>query len=186
MGIVEQTILAFTLCLDSVVIMASIAMSHGEMKWFSRHLAFSVLSLSIIQTLLAYLGIIIGEKILPLIQNWDHWIIFILFTYFAWKQWTWKPENNQKKKGIGYIAIIILGFLSGIDAFIASLSLGHHLYSEILYLVSVLIFTAFFTITGPKMLIECGPAKWKKGNQIAAVLIFLLGTKILIEHLFFK
>jgi putative Mn2+ efflux pump MntP len=183
MGLIEQTVIAFILSIDSFFVMAYVALSNHNLKIEKNFLLFSIILIAAVQTLFAFIGIAIGNKIIHMIESWDHWVVFAFFTYLAWKQWHFDPKLESPVKKIKYSNILLLAIMCSIDAFVVSLPLVDLLYGQGSYLFAVFVFTIILSMLGPMIFRRVKLIDWQKSSKIAALLIFILGTKILFEHL---
>ncbi len=123
MGVIEQSLIAFILSIDSFFVMAYVALSNSNLKIEKPILIFSIITLAVIQTLLAFLGITIGARIITWVQDWDHWVVFLFFSYLAWKQWSFDPKLITHTKKINHLSIILLALAWSVDAFVVSLQI---------------------------------------------------------------
>lgn len=183
MELLQQTLIAFALTLDSFFVMAYIAMAYSDLKVKSKFFVITIFTLAIVQTLFAYLGITIGHKISGWIQFWDHWVIFLFFSYLAWKQWNFDTDVIKSSKKIKYSKILILAMMCSLDAFVMSMPIVDLLYGQRSYLWTVFLLTLILSILGPIIFGKIKLSLWYKSSKIAALIIFLLGFKILLEHL---
>lgn len=163
--------------------MAYIALIHRGFNIKSSFFIYTVLTLGIIQAGLAGIGYILGQEILVWIQHWDHWVVFLFFSYLAWKQWTFDPKSEMSFKKLSYGNIVLLGVMCSVDALIVTIPLVDLFWDIKSYFISTFLFTIILALIAPMALHSFKNSKFYLSSKFAAILIFILGTKILVEHL---
>ncbi len=183
MSFFEQTFMSFALSIDSFFVMAYISLTQKEFQLKSSFFVYSVIIMAIIQTLFAGMGYSLGYELLRLIQDWDHWVIFIFFSYLAWKQWNFRPESEYALKNITYLNVFDMAMMCSIDALIMTIPLVDMFWDVKSYFAAIFISTLILAFLGPISFHIVKKSNLLITSRIASILIFLLGSKILLDHL---
>ncbi len=149
----------------------------------------------IFQGLMPLLGYFLANSFREYIEAYDHWIAFVLLSFIGGKMIyeSFHPDDDKDDdKALSFINMTILSLATSVDALAVGIAFscdGMQLMNNGLIMgifASCLIIcctTFILSAIGVKLgkLLEC---KIKKGAEIAGgVVLILLGTKILIEHL---
>ena len=117
----------------------------------------------------------------------DHWIAFVLLSFIGAKM-VYEGLKDEEKKCFcpsNTIALIGMSLATSIDALIVGIGFGILDLPIILPVIIITVITFVFTLAG----IYLGRRIGKRFNAgieiIGGVLLFALGLKILIEHLYF-
>lgn len=183
MSIFEQVTLVILLTIDCAFVSAFLNVSKSPYKREKTVRFLVELYFSLINFFVSILGFYLGKKILPWIMDWDHWVVFIVFSYLSWKQWKWHPTDSPNHINVNKKTILILGVLSTIDVFTVSLTLTDFLYSPSIYFISIILVTFIFMYLGPHLITLAKKKSTLMASRIASLILFFIGFKILIEHL---
>lgn len=185
MGIFSLFVLAIGLSMDafSVAICKGLAMQKITIKkaclvgiWFGGF-----------QALMPFVGYMLGVQFESLITAVDHWIAFILLSLIGIgmiKEAFSKEELPNAS--LAFKEMLVLSIATSIDALAAGITLA--LLPEVSILTAVL-FIGVITFTLSSIGVKIGNVfgtKYKaKAEFTGGIILILMGTKILIEHLFF-
>lgn len=127
-----------------------------------------------------------------LIENIDHWIAFGILVYLginmineSRKEETCRKEYNPRKLKV----ICTLAVATSIDALAVGISfacLGYQYWTDILPPVTIIGMVSFtMSIAGVLIGISCGNglARKLKAEMFGGIILIIIGTKILMEHL---
>lgn len=127
-----------------------------------------------------------------LIENVDHWIAFGILVYLginmineSRKEETCRKEYNPRKLKV----ICTLAVATSIDALAVGISfacLGYQYWTDILPPVTIIGMVSFtMSIAGVLIGISCGNglARKLKAEMFGGIILIIIGTKILMEHL---
>ena len=143
-------------------------------------------SLAFFQALMPLLGWFIGMRIASLVKAFDHWIAFGLLAIIGGKMIYESFNNHEDKKQMNPLdpkVLLGMSLATSIDALIVGISFA--MISVNLYLATIIIgFTTFFIsmlgiLFGKKTGLKFG----KRIEILGGVILFLIGLKILLEHL---
>ncbi|MFH0766410.1 MAG: manganese efflux pump MntP family protein [Calditrichota bacterium] len=90
MSNLEIIILALALAADAFSVGASVGLSHRRPRQIFR-LSFHF---GLFQALMPLIGAMAGTLLVTLIQNWDHWIVFIILTFLGGRM-IWCSFNDK-------------------------------------------------------------------------------------------
>lgn len=147
------------------------------------------------QALMPLIGWIGASAFSHLIESIDHWIAFAILAFLggrmiseSFKDEECKHEYDPKSLKM----ILALAVATSIDALAVGVSfafLGMRGFAEILPPVSIIGFVSFvLSIAGLMFGIRfgCGIARKLRAELWGGIILIIIGTKILIEHLFFS
>jgi putative Mn2+ efflux pump MntP len=143
------------------------------------------LSLAFFQALMPLIGWSVGESIKPLVQDYDHWVAFGLLTLLGVKMGMESFSNDPGKSfnPLDPMTLLALSLGTSIDALIAGLSIA---------MADMAIYTAAFIIGGITLLAamtviligkKTGTRLGKKAELLGGMVLFLIGLKILLQHI---
>ena len=135
------------------------------------------------QAIMPLLGWIGASTFSHLIESLDHWIAFIILAFLGGRmvRESFKDEDCKKEYDPKSLKVVLaLAVATSIDALAIGVSfafLGMRDFSEILAPISIIGFVSFImSLIGLLFGIRFG----------CGIILIIIGTKILIEHLFFS
>ena len=154
--------------------------------WQATKIAFF---LAFFQALMPVIGWLIGRKILHLIQSVDHWIAFgllsILGIKMIWESLT-KEESNKNFDPLNLYVLLGMSLATSIDACIVGISFGFLQINIILAVFKIGTVTFIISMLGILFGKKTGSRFGKKMEIVGGIILIGIGTKILIEHLYFQ
>ena len=133
-------------------------------------------------------GWIAGDRLLRIIEHFDHWVAFGLLALIGGRM-IWeslkmndeeeacRPDQTRGKR------LLILALATSIDALAVGLSLGV-VRTGILFPAAIIGVTSFaLTILGAKLGPVVGRIVGKRAELVGGLILIGIGAKILIEHL---
>lgn len=178
-------ILAVGLSMDSFAV--SIGCGLTERMISFGHAVKIAFSLSVFQGLLPVIGWYAGEGIESYVENFDHWIAFILLAYLGIRMIvnSRKEGDAEKMSDIySWKHILTLSVATSIDALIVGFSYALASIGDIFW-GAVIIggVTFFFSMLGIRIGKDAGGWLGNKVELIGGVILFGIGLKILLEHM---
>ncbi|PIR78502.1 MAG: hypothetical protein COU28_01270 [Candidatus Magasanikbacteria bacterium CG10_big_fil_rev_8_21_14_0_10_36_16] len=176
-------LIAISLSVDSFVIAASLSIRQSKEFWINS-LKIS-LSFAFFQSLMPFLGFILGQQFVFYIERFSGWLAFFLLLLVGIK-FIVEAFNLEEKKSakIDWKTLVTLGVVTSIDALVVGLSLAFLQINmwEALIIISI---TTFFIswlgcLLGKKLSKKFG----KNMEIVAGLILILIGLKILFSHLF--
>ncbi|MGZ5453638.1 MAG: manganese efflux pump MntP [Candidatus Aminicenantales bacterium] len=140
------------------------------------------------QLVMPVIGWLAGDRLLGIIQNFDHWVAFGLLALIGGRmiyesvemsdeEKAGRPDQTRGKR------LLILALATSIDALAVGLSLGV-VRTSILYPAAVIGVTSFvLTVVGAKLGPVVGRIFGKRAELVGGLILIGIGVKILIEHL---
>ncbi len=186
MGFAELIILAVGLSMDAfaVAVCKGLAMPSVRLKdivivgaWFG---AF--------QALMPLIGYFLGAAFEDYIKAYDHWIAFVLLAIIGGNmiKEAFSSDDEGADASVAPSKMLILALATSIDALAAGIPFAALIEGNAQLAFAVLsigVITFTFSCVGVKAGNVFG-AKYKKPSEITGgVILVLLGTKILLEHL---
>jgi len=140
------------------------------------------------QFVMPVIGWFAGDRMLGLIQRFDHWVAFGLLAVIGGRmiyesvemseeEKACRPDQTQGKR------LLVLALATSIDALAVGLSLGV-VRTGILYPAAVIGVMSFaLTVVGAKLGPVVGRIAGKRAELAGGLILIGIGAKILIEHL---
>ncbi|WP_291529531.1 manganese efflux pump MntP family protein [Bacteroides sp. UBA939] len=193
MTTLEIWLLALGLAMDCCAVSIVSGILLKRMQW--RPMLIMAFFFGLFQSIMPLLGWIGASTFSHLIKNLDHWIAFVILAFLGarmireyFKEEESKQEYDPKKLKV----VLALAIATSIDALAIGVSfafLGMRNFSEILPPVSIIGFVSFsMSLIGLTFGIRfgCGVARKLRAELLGGIILIIIGTKILIEHLFFS
>lgn len=187
----EIWLLAIGLAMDcfAVSIASGIILKRVRM----RPMLIMALAFGFFQALMPLLGWIGASFFSHLIENIDHWIAFAILAFLGGRMVleSFKDEDCRHEFDPTSLKVVsALAVATSIDALAVGVSfafLGVRSFSSILPSISIIGFVSFaLSFVGLMFGIRfgCGIARKLRAELWGGVILIIIGTKILIEHLF--
>lgn len=188
----ELIILAISLSFDTFAVSISGGISLPDIKIAkkARIMAFFAL----FQAGFLFAGWFIGGKFTHIIQEWDHWVAFIILLYIGGKMLLDSlkrcdcGENDKSADLLDTKKLIILSIATSIDAVAVGVSLAFINLTMIrVYFVTVItaVVTAAACYTGLTGGQKLGCYIGKRAELIGGIILIFIGIRILFGHLVF-
>ena len=187
MGIIELLVLAVGVSMDAMAVSVckGLAMKKATFKnamtcgiWFGGF-----------QALMPLVGFYLGTIFADAIRKFDHWVAFILLGIIGINMLKEALEKGDscsvQDADLSFKTMLLMAIATSIDALAVGISLAMVLEGGQIFLAVLLIgiMTCSLSALGVKIGNVFG-CKFEKKAQIAGgVILLLLGTKILLEHL---
>lgn len=182
MNLAELFILAVGLSMDAFAVSICKGLSLAETR--VRDSVTAGVYFGGFQALMPFIGYMLGIRFQALIQNIDHWIAFILLCVIGINMIREaKEEDEECSASMGVKTMIPLAVATSIDALAVGVTFAF-LSVDIIPAITLIGITTFaFSAAGVKIGNVFG-SKYKAGAEIAGgVVLVIIGTKILLEHL---
>lgn len=145
--------------------------------------------MGIFQAGFTMIGYILGASFQKYIQTFDHWIAFLLLFYLGGKMIyeNWKSEEDDCKfNPLCNKTLCGLGIATSIDALAVGISLALLNESLVKLTLTIGIVTILISAFGVYFGSRFGRKMDMKLDLIGGLILMAIGTKILIEHLYFS
>lgn len=180
-------VIAVSLCFDTLAVsMVGGACTSGRNR--SKDLLIMA-SFAFFQGGFALLGWVLGHSVLELISRFDHWIAFILLAWIGIKMVVEALRPGSEESGPDLLSpgsLIMASIATSIDALAVGISFAMMemtfatILLDSLLIAAVTAIAAAIGLYGGKRL---GDKFGRRCNLIGGIVLFLIGLKILLEHL---
>lgn len=184
MQLFDILIIAFALAMDAAAVsLVASASGFAENKRAVFRLSFHF---GLFQFIMPLIGWLMGISFVSYIASIDHWIAFILLSFVGFHMIAESKKNDtevpQKDPSKG-MTMVLLSVATSIDALAIGLSLAM-LDVDIWYASVVIgIITAGLSLIAIRLGKSVGKIIGDKMEVIGGVVLIVIGSKILIEHL---
>jgi len=203
-GLSEIIIIAIGLSMDAFAVSITLGLSVKKPKIFEYFIPGIYFGL--FQAIMPLTGYFAGSFFADKIHNFEHWIAFVLLGFIGGKmirdsfsEDEEKEEKNAKKpkaafseteivkkvqNPFGFIKMLILAVATSIDALTVGVTFAFF-QINIFMAITIIGFTTFaISVCGVKIGNIFGEKFKTKAEFLGGAILVILGTKILIEHLF--
>jgi len=185
MDIISILAVAIALAMDafSVSITAGIIIENPDFSHYFR-LAFHF---GLFQFMMPVVGYLAGMYMESYIRDYDHWLAFILLVLIGLKMIkdSFNDSDIKREDPSKGGTLLLLSIATSIDAMAVGLTLGV-LNRPILFPSIVIgLVCSIFSIIGITIGKKVGDIIGKRAEITGGIMLILIGTKILVEHIFF-
>jgi manganese efflux pump family protein len=140
------------------------------------------------QALMPLGGWLIGNRLGPHIQAWDHWVIFLLLSCIGAKMlWEGREakasEPEQREDVFATRVVFVLAIATSLDALAAGITLPLLDAPIVLSLITIGVITAVLSALGLFAGRKFGAMLGPRLDAVGGLVLIGLGLKILLEHL---
>lgn len=189
----EIWLLAIGLAMDCLAVSIASGIILKRIQW--RPMLVMAFFFGLFQAIMPLLGWLGASTFSHLIESVDHWIAFAILAFLGGRmiKESFKEEDCCQRFNPASLKVVItIAIATSIDALAIGVSfafLGIKSCSSILYPVGIIGFVSFLmSLIGLIFGIRfgCGIARKLRAELWGGIILILIGTKILIEHLFFN
>ena len=183
MQIWELFAIAVGLSMDAFAVSVCKGMSVKEAKL--SHMAIAGLYFGGFQALMPLLGYLLGEQFEVFITSVDHWIAFGLLCIIGANmiREALSKEEDKLNDSFGFKAMILLAIATSIDALAIGVTFAFLQVDIIVAILLIGITTFILSALGVKVGHVFGSKLKKKAEIFGGIVLILIGTNILLEHL---
>jgi putative Mn2+ efflux pump MntP len=141
------------------------------------------------QALMPFIGFFAGQHFTDLVQDFSHWIAFVLLGFIGIKMIIdsfSKKEESINENSFQFLKMLLLALATSIDALAVGVTFAFFKINIFIAILIIGLTTFFISIGGVKAGNIFGTKFKSKAEFAGGAVLVLLGLKILIEHLFFK
>lgn len=185
MGIIELFLLAVGLSMDAFAVAVCKGLSMQKMSL--KKAAVVGLWFGGFQALMPLIGYLLGKNFQKQIESIDHWIAFGLLAIIGGNMLreALSKEEDEVNASIKVRDMFILAIATSIDALAVGISLACIKVNIIPAITFIGVVTFILSMFGVKVGTVFGTRYKSKAEFAGGVILILLGTKILLEHLGF-
>lgn len=189
----EIWLLAIGLAMDCFAVSIASGIILKRTRW--KPMLVMAFAFGLFQAIMPFIGWMCAKTFSHLIESVDHWIAFAILAFLGVRmilESVKEEESCQLFNPTKLKVVITMAVATSIDALAVGISfafLGVQEYTAILSPILIIGFVSFvMSLLGLIFGIQCGCgiARKLKAELWGGIILILIGTKILIEHLFFQ
>lgn len=183
MGFIELIILSIGLAMDAFAVAICKGLSMSKMNW--KKASIIGLYFGGFQALMPLIGYLLGINFQEKITSIDHWIAFILLGIIGINmiKEAISKDSEKQNDSIKFKDMLILAVATSIDALAVGITFAFLKVNILLAISLIGIITFIISVVGVKIGNVFGDKYEKKAEFAGGIILILLGTKILLEHL---
>lgn len=185
MGILELFILAVGLSMDAFAVAVCKGLATTTLK--PKHMIITGLWFGGFQGLMPLIGFFLGVTFKKYIEAYDHWIAFVLLGIIGANMIKEAFSKDEESADASFSAktMFVMAIATSIDALAVGISFAMLLsIKEIPLAVSfIAVITFILSAIGVKIGNVFGAKHKSKAELAGGIILILIGTKILLEHL---
>ena len=188
MDILTIIVIAIGLAMDAFAV--SIATGATYKKSKSYHAFRIAFAFGGFQAIMPILGWLAGLTLREVIRDYDHWVAFILLAFIGGKMIyeSFKIKDAQKKTdALSTAVLLVLALATSIDALAVGITFSFLLAGSLAIAVIIIgLITFAFSYAGFYLGKRFGHFFETGIEALGGLILLAIGTKILLEHLFFS
>ena len=180
-------LLALGLAMDATAVAAARGLAVPAIR--PRHVLLVAVFFGGFQALMPVIGWLLGTRIGPLVEAWDHWIAFVLLGFIGGKM-IWEArsagEDESEDSAVDHFALrsmFVLAVATSIDALAVGITLPMLNAPFTLSIVTIGVVTALLSVAGLYAGRRFGSMLGKRLDFAGGLVLICLGFKILFDHL---
>ncbi|MCQ2386324.1 MAG: manganese efflux pump MntP family protein [Clostridia bacterium] len=137
------------------------------------------------QALMPCLGYFLGSRFHTYIENFDHWVAFVLLVIIGANmiKESFGQEEKETDASFGFKTMLLMAIATSIDALAVGIALAMDENTNIFAAVGIIGVTTFLLSASGLYVGNLFGAKYKgTAERTGGVILMLLGVKILLEH----
>ena len=184
MGLVELFLIAVGLSMDAFAVSVCKGLSERSLR--AKHYFIIGAWFGGFQALMPLIGYLLGSAFEQYITSFDHWVAFVLLGLIGGNmiREAFSKDEEEQDASFGLKTMLLLAIATSIDALAVGITFALLPDVNIFAAISLIGVTTFvLSAIGLKVGNVFG-AKYKaKAEFVGGVILILIGTKILLEHL---
>lgn len=183
MEITSILLIGIGLAMDAFAVAICKGLSMKKLEW--KKAIIIALYFGIFQAVMPVIGYFLGTSFESLVTQIDHWIAFILLGIIGMnmiKEAFDKCCENANDK-VDFKTMIVLAIATSIDALAIGITFAFLKTNITLAAIIIGIVTFVLSLMGVKIGNKFGNKYQKKAEIFGGIILILIGTKILLEHL---
>ena len=183
MGIIELVILSIGLAMDAFAVAICKGLSMTKMKW--KNALIVGLYFGFFQGFMPVIGYLLGVNFQEKISSIDHWIAFILLGIIGINMLKEALSKDCEKQNdsVKFKDMIVLSIATSIDALAIGITFAFLKVNVVLAVSLIGVITFAISVIGVKIGNIFGDKYEKRAEFAGGLILIVLGTKILLEHL---
>ena len=185
MPLLSALLLGVGLSMDAFAVSVCKGLAVGKVKL--KHMAIAGAWFGGFQALMPLIGYYLGSFFHIYIEKADHWVAFLLLALIGanmLREAFSKEESKPADASFGFRVMLVMAVATSIDALAAGIALAMEEGSGVFASVACIgVITFLFSAAGVKVGSVFGERYRSRAEAAGGVILILLGTKILMEHL---
>lgn len=184
MGIIELLLIAISLSMDAFAVSVCKGLSTDRLK--AKHYLIIGAWFGGFQALMPTIGYFLGSLFEKYITSIDHWVAFVLLAFIGGNMLKEGFSKGEEQTGdsFSFINMLLLAIATSIDALAVGITFALLPDVNITAAVSFIGATTFIlSAVGLKVGNVFGLKYKSRAEIVGGVILILIGTKILLEHL---
>lgn len=185
MPLLSALLLGVGLSMDAFAVSVCKGLAVGKVKL--KHMAIAGAWFGGFQALMPLIGYYLGSFFHIYIEKADHWVAFLLLALIGANMLRGafsKEESKPADASFGFRVMLVMAVATSIDALAAGIALAMEEGSGVFVSVACIgVITFLFSAAGVKVGSVFGERYRSRAEAAGGVILILLGTKILMEHL---
>ena len=183
MTIIEILLISVGLAMDAFSVAICKGLSMKKMSWKNAIIIGSYFG--IFQAIMPLIGYFLGSRFENIIVKIDHWIAFILLSAIGINMIKEAFEKNEDKNNdlVDFKTMIILAIATSIDALAVGITFACLRIRILEPVISIGTITFILSVLGVEIGNKFGEKYKNKAVISGGIILILIGTKILLEHL---
>ena len=178
----ELFLIAVGLSMDACAVSICKGLATGQVR--PRHAVTAGIYFGGFQALMPLMGYLLGVRFQSMIVAFDHWIAFVLLGFIGFNMIRESREEAECMDcSFGFRAMLPLAVATSIDALAVGVSFAFLKVNIMAAVVFIGCVTFVFSAAGVKIGSVFGARYKSKAELLGGVVLILMGTKILLEHL---
>ena len=179
-------LLSVGLAMDATAVSAARGLAVPAIR--ARHVALVAGFFGGFQALMPVIGWVLGARLGPLVQAWDHWIAFVLLASIGGKM-LWEARgagDADSPVAVDHFALksmLVLAIATSIDALAVGITLPMLNAPFVLSIATIGVVSAILSAAGLFAGRRFGAMLGKRLDAAGGLVLIGLGLKILVEHL---
>lgn len=184
MDIITTIFISFGLAADAFA--ASISSGIKIKRLRIKHALMIATFFGLFQAVMTLLGWLVGHSLKGLISEIDHWVAFGLLSFVGYRMIyeSLHAEPNRKELNpLNIYVLLVLSFATSVDALVIGVSfafLKNYIANLVILIGTVTFLLSFLGVFIGK---KFGSLFSGKIEIIGGIILIIIGTKILVEHL---
>jgi putative Mn2+ efflux pump MntP len=178
---------AVGLAMDAAAVSAARGMAVPRVRL--RHGVLVAVFFGGFQALMPVVGWLVGTRIGPLVEAWDHWIAFVLLGAIGAKM-LWESRGSKAADAprsedelFGFRVMLLLAIATSIDALAVGITLPMLDAPFALSVITIGVTTAVLCVAGLIVGRRAGAMFGRRLDFLGGLILIAVGTMILVEHL---
>ena len=183
MNILEILLISIGVGMDAFSVAICKGISMKKMEW--KKAIIIGLYFGGFQTLMPLLGYVLGKGFEDIVTSVDHWIAFTLLAIIGINmiRETFNENKENMDDSVSFKSMFILAIATSIDALAIGITFAFLKVNILIAVFMIGTITFILSVFGTKLGNKFGDKFGPKAEFVGGIILILIGTKILLEHL---